>query len=415
MNSSELVQYLANVLSIARADGTLSPTEDAALSSIAAEIGAKKKDCRDAERVAAQPDFESRPLGRYSDRVRNIEDMLFVALADGGLSGAEQARILAFAKQIGISQEQIDKIVAEADRRVKAQKGSLVCPKCAARCEGSAKFCPECGAPIQAAAQGSGTKLQFEYPSTGVAIEFAETTAATFDAALQAARASPSFQEIERGKKKWFLASWPAGTVADTLLLVSNLKGMRNRKVIVDGKETPWDQVFAFLWCAEQRNAAYRPAEFCFGGDEKRPNLWGCKQFGMDWVEWADWFSYGKYIGNDVFQFDKQRIVHELENRLHGLRFCPHIRVNLIQAVVSFFPERVRVSDRDGWKYKENYQETPDSIKVVRKENYGGVTSAHEFYSDGVAPVGFEVAKAILKKAFAQCAVQDLDVKAVLP
>jgi uncharacterized tellurite resistance protein B-like protein len=415
MNPSEFVQYLANVMSIARADGILSPTEETALSSVTAEIGAKKKDSKEAERLAAQPDFQSRPVGRHSDCVRNVEDMIFVALADGDLSEAEQRRIVAFASQIGISQEQIDKIVAEADRRVKTQKGSLVCPKCAARCEGSAKFCPECGAPIQAAAQGSAAKLQFEYPSAGVAIEFAETTAATFDAALQAARASPSFQQIERSRKKWFLASWPTGTVADALQLVGNLKGVRNRKVFVDGKETPWDQVFAFLWCAEQRNAAYRPAEFCFGGDEKRPNLWGCKQFGMDWVEWTDWFSYGKYIGNDVFQFDKQRIVHDLENRLHSLRFCPHIRVNLIQAVVSLLPERVRVSDTDGWKYKESHQQTPDSIKVVRTENYGGFTTAHEFYSDGVAPVGFEVAKAILKKAFAQCAVQDVDIGAVLP
>lgn len=415
MHPFEVVQYLANIISIVRADGMLSSDEHVALSSVTDAIGAKKKESKDAEKLAAQPDFQRKPVGRYSYCIRNIEDMIFVALADRDIGEAEQTRIDAFAKQIGVSQEQMDTIVAEADARAKAQTASITCPKCGTQCQGSVKFCPECGTSIHAPAQAATTKLEFDYPSSGVAIEFAETTAATFDAALRTAKASPSFQEIHRSTKRWFLACWPAGSVADTVELVSNLKGLRNRKVLIDGKETPWDQVFAFLWCAEQRNAAYRPPEFCFGADEKRPNLWGCKEFRMDWVERADWFSYGEFIGKDVFQFDRQRIVHELETTSHNLRFCPHMRVDLIQAVVTLLPDRVRVSERDGWKYKENYEQTPHSIKVVKKENYGGFTSTHEFYSDGVAPVGFEIAKGILNKAFAQCGVQDVEVKAILP
>jgi uncharacterized tellurite resistance protein B-like protein len=415
MTSSDLAQYLANVIHVVRADSQLTPAEETALAAVVADMGAKKKEVKEAERLASQTEFQPKAVGRYSEQIRNIEDMVYVALADGDLGESEKAVIVEFAKQLGVTQDQVDRIASEAQTRATAQEAMVACPKCGAQCQATAKFCPECGTPIQGQAQAQATKLEFDYPKSGAAIEFAETTAATFDGALKAAKTSPSYQEIERSKKRWFLAAWPTGTVADTLDLVANLKGVRNRKVYIEGTEYPWDEVFGFLWCGEQRQAAYKPAEYCFGVDEKRPNLWGCKQLQMDWVQWADWFTYGKWESNDTFQFDKDRIAHEVETNSHRLRFCPHLRRSLLQAVFQLLPDRVRVSNREGWKYKENYEQIPNSIKIVQKTTQDGFSSTNEFFTDGVVPIGFEVAKAILKRAFSQCGITDVDVRAILP
>ena len=415
MTTTDLVQYLANVIHVVRADRELSAAEVAALGAVAADVSATKKESKDAERLAGEPEFHVRPTERYSDQIRNLEDMYFVALSDGALGEAEKSSIAAFAAQMSLAEDQIDQIASYAQMRATPQAATIACPKCGAQCPTSAKFCPQCASPVQAQTQVPSTRLEFDHPKSGAAIEFAESTVATFDSVLQAAKASPSYQEIERNKKRWFLAAWPSGKIADTLQLVANLKSVRNRKVYVDGAERPWDEVFGFLWCSNQREAAYRPVEYCFGADEKRPNLWGCKQLGMDWVQWADWLTYGKWLGQDTFQFDKDRVAHEVEPHFHKLRFCPHIRHDLVQVVLALLPDRVRVSEREGWKYRENYQQTPNSIKVAQNMSEGGSTFTHEFFADGVVPTGFEVAKTILRRALSQCGITEVDVRTILP
>lgn len=415
MTSNELAQYLANVIHIVRADSQLTAFEDAALAKVVADMGAKKRDVKEAERLAEQPEFQAKPVGRYSKQIQNIEDMLYVALADGDLGEAEKASISDFTRHLGLTDDQIDRISSEARTRASSQTAMVACPKCGIECQAASKFCPECGTPIQAQAQIQVTKLDFDYPRSGVAIEFSETTAATFDSALRAAKASPSYQQIERSKKKWFLAAWPSGTIADTLDIVSNLRGVRNRKIYIEGDEHPWDEVFGFLWCSSDRDSAYKPIEYCFGADEKRPNLWGCKKICMDWVPGADWFTYGKWAGKDTFEFDKDRITHEVEANSHQVRYCPHLRHNLIQAVIALLPDRVRISEQEGWKYKENYEQTPNSIKIIQKKPQEGYTFTNEFFTDGVVPVGFDTAKAILEKAFSQCGITDVDMRIILP
>ena len=135
----------------------------------------------------------------------------------------------------------------------------------------------------------------------------------------------------------------------------------------------------------------------------------------MEWVEWANWFSFGKYLNKEMYQFDREHIKHDLDVGLHEVKYCPHIRKNLIEAVFSLIPDQVQVSEKGGWKYKENYQETPNSIKIVKVDKYDGYTSTHEFFTDGVAPIGFEVAKSILRRAFEKCGITDIDIMAVLP
>jgi hypothetical protein len=82
-----------------------------------------------------------------------------------------------------------------------------------------------------------------------------------------------------------------------------------------------------------------------------------------------------------------------------------------VEQVLALLPAEVSIGSRSGWKYKESYEQTPTSIKVVEKEKDDGYTYTNEFYSDGVRPVGHAVAKQILTKAFKACGIVDVKVK----
>jgi uncharacterized tellurite resistance protein B-like protein len=414
MKESDIPKYLANIMAVSRADGVLTPEEKTALEEIASEIRAKKKDISSAEKLVSSQDYQPIPVGRYSERIRNVEDMIFVSLADGKLEDSERKLIISFAKNIRITQEQINTILSETKSRAQAQTVTVKCKNCKMDIPSSAIFCPGCGSAIECEKEG-GTRIEFEYPSQGISIEFVESTSANFDIVLSKARTAPDFQECIRSNKRWFLATWPRMRILDVANLAEAFKGIRNRKAYLDGAEISWDDIFRFLWCMQERQSAYNPSLYCFGGDDKRLNLWGCRQIGMDWTEWARWFSYGKFRKKDTFVFDKKRIRHELEIKKHQYRFCPFLRGQLIDSVFYLLPDEVCVSDRSGWKYKQSYDDVPDSIKIIKKEEFDGYTQTNVFYTDGVSPIGFNVAKEILKKAFKMCNTTDVDIKEIIP
>ena len=216
------------------------------------------------------------------------------------------------------------------------------------------------------------------------------------------------------------MAAWPRERISEAAKLVEDLKGMRNRKVWVDGKESRWDDVFGFTWCSEQRNTAYRPLEYCFGIDDKRLNLWGCKNARMDWVRWSDWFSYGSFKkggllkGGHAFVFDKKRIRHELETNLFRFRFCPHLNFKHVEAVLEQLPDEVEVKPKGDWMYKEDYDETPGSIKIKEKIVEDGFSYTKEFHSSGVVPRTPAIGLQILRRAFGVAGVEAAELKGVL-
>ena len=411
MEEYEVVQYLANVLVVARADGSFGAREDAAMESIRQAIKAKKSELNKAIKLAGSDDFILVPPGRYSERIRNIEDMIFVALLDDELADKEKQVITDFAKKAGCVQEQINLILRETKRRIRDNQSEIPCPSCQDLVLANAKFCPSCGVQLGEAIQASAVQVEFKYPSKGISIEFAESSSASFGQALETAKKAPDFQKCQRGRKTWFLATWDQSQITDAAVLAGYLKGIRNRKAYVGGESKGWDEVFGFLWCYGQRQEAYRPKTYCFGMDEKRLNLFGCKQARMEWSDWADWFSYGHFRKKDVFVFDKARIFHEVHTNLHKVKFCPCLRPKLVEQVIALLPAEVSISSRSGWKYKETYEQTPTSIKVIQKEKEDGYTYTNEFHSDGVKPVGHAVANQILTKALKACGIVDVKAK----
>lgn len=420
LSEEEQITYLANLVTVSRADGSVSPNETLAIEAAQQRIGAKKTAIRKADTLAQSDGFFPTAVGSFSTRIANLEDMIGISLADGVLDQSEKPAILSFAKKVGITNEQLQLILSEVRASLKAAGDTRACPSCSAKVPGGAKFCPECGGSLELPDKAAAVAVEYTIPSGGIAIEFAESTASGFVDAVRKSKLAPENAECVKGKKTWYMAAWPKGQIDRAAKLVEDLKGMRNRKVWIDAQELRWDDVFGFTWCSEQRNSAYRPLEYCFGVDDKRLNIWGCKNARMDWTTWSEWFSYGSFrnggllMSAHVFVFDKKRIRHELETNLYRYRFCPHLNFKLIDAVIENLPDEVEVKPKGDWTYKRDYEELPGSIKIKEKTFEDGYSYVNEYFTSGVAPRTPAIGLSILKKAFGAAGVESSALKGVL-
>lgn len=344
-------------------------------------------------------------MGSFADQVQNLEDMVAVALADSDLARAESDLIASFCGMIGIQQEQLDLITSDVSKRLKEQPPAIPCAKCGAQIQSGARFCPSCGATVESAASTS-TALEFDIPKTGYAIAFSESTAPGFAAAVELAKQNGPVQTVLKNKKNWYLVSISSDRFVDVTRVAKALSGIRNRAIYYDGQQMDWEEVFGFIWCANQRDQAFIPVEYCFGKDENRVNPWGCKQARMDWTEWSSWFSLGHWEQSGIINkrhvwvFDKDRIRHDLATNLHRFRFCPYLNQKFVEAVVVSIPEKVEITENGPWKYNSVYEETPGSIKVVEREGAGDFVYTREYFADGVRPRGLSPLKEILTRAF---------------
>ena len=157
MIGKEIISYLANLITIASADGSVSKKEEAAVERVCNEINAKKTDLEEAKKISKKGHYLVTPVGRYSERIRNLEDMIFVALSDNDLSDSEKKVILPFAKAIGAKQEQINTILSESITRFRTYNSTIICPSCGYEIPSDWKFCAECGASIQGTTEASST------------------------------------------------------------------------------------------------------------------------------------------------------------------------------------------------------------------------------------------------------------------
>ena len=118
MTEEEQVQYLANIYHVARADGRVEVIEDGVIENMANDIGAGYLETRNALDLSVEKDFSIIFPARLSDRIRNLEDMLQLAYQDQVLHGLEKKIMIDFARQIGITQEQVNTIRKEAKARL---------------------------------------------------------------------------------------------------------------------------------------------------------------------------------------------------------------------------------------------------------------------------------------------------------
>lgn len=145
MTNEEKVIYLANIVLISAVDGEVTPIEAKAIDSIRNEIGATEPHLHKALTAVSQGDHKITPIGRFSDKVRNLEDMIWVSLTDGQFHKSEKPAVLSFAKSVKISQDQLTEILTESKLRIKSQDSSLKCTSCNNEIPADSKFCPRCG------------------------------------------------------------------------------------------------------------------------------------------------------------------------------------------------------------------------------------------------------------------------------
>lgn len=241
----------------------------------------------------------------------------------------------------------------------------------------------------------AGTRVELVIPESGITIAFAESTGASYPVALDAAKSHATFQEAVRGRKKWHAVTIPATDAASVTRMVNALSGLRNKEVYLNGQAAEWNKVFGFAQCASGRENAFDGVKYCFGVEDNRLNLWGCKAIQMDWAEWATWFTYGQFKRSDVFAFDMKRIVHELEQRIEHVRMCPHLRIKFISEIVKAFPREVVVAKNAGWEYQMGASTHPNAIEATVNED-GFQYTTHVI---GVRPIGTRAAEPVLKSA----------------
>ena len=181
------------------------------------------------------------------------------------------------------------------------------------------------------------------------------------------------------------------------LELVQHLKGWRRRTVYVDGEKVTWDSVFSFSWCYERKSASFKPELYCFGYENDYEfNSWGCIQARLPFTENSNWFCWGSWLNDKGdWQFDKERIRHELEKALYPYRFCPALKHELVEDVLSAFPDMVNPIRDGNWKFVESWGDPSAPGLLVTVNRYG---IQEQVLMKGVCPNGRNALKEIAKK-----------------
>ena len=276
-------------------------------------------------------------------------------------------------------------------------RSPLVCPSCSYPNEPNSKFCQDCGSPLQQqgdssatdASDTSGAEPIFDSPAparSGITIEFPYSTAASFDAAVTRASRFATFRQVGEGKNAIYQVTFQPHQLDDATELVEHLKGWRRRSVYVDGEKTLWDNIFSFASCYERKKACYKPQFYCYGYENDwQFNLWGCIHTGMPFIERAEWFSWGRWIGRGGdWEFDKGRMRHELERALFKYRYCPALDLARVEDVVRVLPDRVNPTKDRNWQFVEVWEPGAEGL-VVTVDRFG---FKQKVTMKGVSPKG---------------------------
>lgn len=275
----------------------------------------------------------------------------------------------------------------------------IVCNKCNYINESNSKFCQECGSPLFEKFKKIHTQTKVanvavivpDPSSNGITIEFPFTSAQSFEFAVKEAKSFETFEQFGEDKKAVFRVTLNKNEIYRAKELLLQIKGWRKRTVYVNGEKVLWDSVFDFTWCYERKLSSFKPEYYCFGYENEWDfNVWGCLKAMMPFIQHSRWFTYGKWLNNTGdWEFDKERIRHELAKNLHSHRFCPALNPDLIKEVLDAIPETVNPKKNKRWKFVESYSEANNSLAITTSQ-YGYEQTK---YMIGVYPDGKDFIK----------------------
>ncbi len=98
MNDEETIKYLANIYYVVASDGEVERIEERVFEEIARDIRAGYLDRKEAMKLAESEGLQMHVAARLSDRIRNLEDMIFAAYCNGTLEPTEKKAVCWAAK-----------------------------------------------------------------------------------------------------------------------------------------------------------------------------------------------------------------------------------------------------------------------------------------------------------------------------
>ena len=287
---SEHAAYLANVLSIAHADEVFSHHEAVAFQSIAERINANQADIDKAWQLHRKGKHDLRFMHSPRVRMANMQDMITLALSDGGVSTEESAPIEKLAGTLKYSQADMDIMVRRAELAVKKMADQI-----------------------------AATVPQEPEPAPPpVAAESPEPSELPAPANTMPAQTEPPAQETDH----------PA-------------------------PEPVWNKnpdAASVASCTACRDACNTPKEYCFGLGQPKRNIWGCRLLNMNWEPEEDWLSHGHFREDGIFKWNRPAIIRQVQERLPAVRNCPYVDTAYIACVSDVLPRLSSVLGH--WRYR---------------------------------------------------------------
>lgn len=285
----------------------------------------------------------------------------------------------------------------------------IECYSCNTKLNPLAKFCVACGCKV-GSNKGRVNKEKVHKnvidedvipePSLGVTIEFKYSTAMNFDLVVDEAFKHPSFEKFGVGKKAIYRVNVPVSNILDLLKLTELLSPIRNKMVYLDGNKVDWYDTFSFFRCCNNKMSSYKPEYYCFGfDDDYYLNPWGCLHAGLSFNGYGSWSKWGRWLNdNGDWEYDKDRIRHELGRNLKHYKSCPNINFEFIEKVVCAIPDIVNPYKDKDWEFVRARRSGGDEDGIiVVTDDYGYKV---ENIMVGVAPKGKKAMKKIMKKVY---------------
>jgi len=391
MTPLERIHYLANILSLASSQ--IHEWQEATLEIICQEIQADKAELLQAYQLQKEH-YQPQLVGRYTQQICNLEDMLLFVFSAGHLDEIQKALLLNFAQPLGITQTQFQRFMQEAKQRCQSIQKSRKCPACLNQIPANSKYCSTCGEFQEKRFLTHSKKEEkpvsnFKIPNKGLALLIDPA----HNNSLVLAK-SFKLKNITYLEKEWWYGHWQFEHIVEILSLINNLS-FELVQIYSDGQLLKWEEIFAFIPCAKQRQQSYCPEEHCFGLNQQNLNIWGCVQAEMNWQKDAAWFCYGHFENKQLFLWDKKKIRHQLENQLQPYRCCPHFDQKKLPQIIQALPDKIMI-DNKTWDYQTTDKEV---LGAYRLEN-------SLRWAFGVSPLNLTLAVEIIRSYFPNFPVQ---------
>ncbi len=109
--------YLRNLITVAKADDVVLIEENDFLVEVCQTIGYDSETLPALLAEKKHKNVDLIPLGRYSDRIRCLEDLIEMAMADGEVARDEKVVLFHAAQEVNIDRDTVKVLIMEAQER----------------------------------------------------------------------------------------------------------------------------------------------------------------------------------------------------------------------------------------------------------------------------------------------------------